>query len=158
MMSSDQEPTMGRTDSTRVPDPTKIRVVVVDDAGDFRHLMRAVLERAAGFEVVGEARNGLEGIAAVRKHDPQLVLLDISMPTMGGFEALPLIRDVCPKAAIVVLSTFHPSTLKNHAVSLGVQARCLGADGYIQKGQRLNVFLSQVQAVIDATLHGDRHG
>ena len=135
-----------------------LRVVVIDDAGDFRHLMRVVLERAVGYEVVAEARNGLEGIAAVRRHGPELVLLDISMPTMGGLEALPPIREACPDAAIVVLSIFDRSTLRDQTASLGEQALSLGADGYIQKGQRLDALMSSLQAVVDTTIHGSGRG
>jgi DNA-binding NarL/FixJ family response regulator len=153
----DPDPTATRQDSRSTTDSPAIRVIIVDDAGDFRHLMRAVLDRATGYVVVGEARNGLEGIAAVRRYDPQLVLLDISMPTMSGIEALPLIREACPDAVIVVLSIFDASALRGKDVSLGGQALALGADGYIQKGQRLNVLLSELHAIVD-TNRGDRRG
>lgn len=83
--------------------PTK--VVVVDDTPQIRVLVRLMLE-TAGFEVVGEGSDGAEGIALVEALEPDVVLLDISMPVMDGLHAIPLMRGASPQTAIVVLTGF----------------------------------------------------
>ena len=65
------------------------RLVIADDVPPLRSLPRRVLERSGAFDVVGEAANGEEAIALARRHRPDLVLLDVSMPVMSGLEALP---------------------------------------------------------------------
>ena len=64
-----------------------LSVIVVDDQAPFRLAARAVLRRTEGFELVGEAANGLEAISLADSLNPDLVLMDINMPEMGGLEA-----------------------------------------------------------------------
>ena len=64
-----------------------LSVIVVDDQAPFRLAARAVLRRTEGFELVGEAANGLEAISLADALHPDLVLMDINMPEMGGLEA-----------------------------------------------------------------------
>lgn len=85
----------------------RVRVVIVDDDDDVRLLLRVTLHRDARFEVVGEAADGLEAIARVDEMQPDLVVLDLAMPRLGGIEALPEIRRSAPNA-IVVLYTARP--------------------------------------------------
>ena len=106
---------------------TPISVFLVDDVPELRELIRLGMEEDPCFEVVGEAGDGhtaLEGIAETR---PEAVLLDLSMPDMNGFEAIPQIREGDPDIAIVVLSGFS-------AERMGPPAIDRGADGYIEKG------------------------
>ena len=102
-----------------------IRVFVCDDAPAFRDLLRLALEQDGGLTVVGEADDGahLEDIAAAR---PDVVLLDVSMPRLGGLEALPRVRELAPAARIVVLSSFG-------ADEMGAAALDAGADRYVDK-------------------------
>jgi DNA-binding NarL/FixJ family response regulator len=108
---------------------TRPRVVLVDDSEDLRHLMRIALKRA-GYEVVGEAGDGAAGIEVAQAEAPDLVVLDLSMPVMDGLEALPIIRQSCPDATIVVMSGFG-------AAQMTEKAMARGADGYLQKGAPL---------------------
>lgn len=115
------------------------RVVLVDDTEDLRQLMRIALKRA-GWEVVGEAGDGAAGIEVVREQDPDLVVLDLSMPVMDGLEALPHIRASCPQATIVVMSGFGAAQMTDRAMARG-------ADGYLQKGAPLKTV---VESLADA--------
>jgi signal transduction histidine kinase len=103
------------------------RVVIIDDTPDIRLLLRKWLGRLDGFAVVAEAGDGRAGVAAVREHEPDIVLLDLAMPVMDGLEALPLIREAAPHSKVIVLSAFESSTMSRVALQRGAAA-------YIQKG------------------------
>src|SRR5688500_4505165 len=105
----------------------RFTVVVADDVGDVRFLVRTSLESSGRFDVVAEARDGEEAVALAKEHQPDLLLLDLSMPRMDGMQALPLIHDVAPETKVVVLSSF-PARRMEGAV------RSRGALGYLQKG------------------------
>ena len=67
----------------------RLPVLIVDDQAPFRAAMKAVLKRAAEFELVGEAANGSEAVSLEEELSPALVLMDINMPEMNGIEADP---------------------------------------------------------------------
>ena len=102
------------------------RVLLCDDSPQIRALLRIVLE-LEGNEVVSVAGNGREAVEEAERLQPDVVLLDLSMPVMDGLEALPEIRRVAPEARIIVLSGFDNDRLVS-------QALALGADHYVPKG------------------------
>jgi two-component system, chemotaxis family, chemotaxis protein CheY len=79
------------------------RLLVVDDALFMRKLICGVATEA-GWEVVGEAGNGAEGVSLYQQHRPDLVTMDLVMPIMGGLEALRQIRALDPEAKVVVVT------------------------------------------------------
>ena len=79
------------------------RLLVVDDALFMRKLISGVAAEA-GWQVVGEAANGAEGVALYQQHRPDLVTMDLVMPVMGGLEALRQIRTFDPEAKVVVVT------------------------------------------------------
>lgn len=107
---------MSATDSGRV------RTLIVDDDETTRFVSRLMLEKTGQFTVVGEGLDGLEGIDLASEHQPDLVLLDITMPRMDGFEALPHILSVAPEAKVVVLSGLDAERAKEKSLSLGATA------------------------------------
>ncbi|HET8535549.1 MAG TPA: response regulator transcription factor [Solirubrobacteraceae bacterium] len=102
------------------------RVFLCDDDDGYRMLLREVLS-AEGMHIVGEGGDGAACVEAVVESDPDVVLLDLNMPGMNGFEALPLLRAGLPEAKLIVLST---SPADRQSVSA---AHMLGADGYVSK-------------------------
>ncbi|MGH9154830.1 MAG: EAL domain-containing protein [Acidimicrobiales bacterium] len=84
--------------------PRSARVLVADDQAAVRDMVKLVLEMEGGFEVVGEAANGWEAVELARRHQPDLVVLDLVMPGMGGPQALPHVRNAAPAAKVVVLT------------------------------------------------------
>lgn len=104
-----------------------LRVVLIDDVADIRLSVKMILEFDGRFEVVGEAGDGLRGIEVVEELQPDLVLLDLSMPKLDGLEALPEIARVAPDAAVVIFSGFVEERL-------GPTVREAGGLGYIEKG------------------------
>jgi len=99
-----------------------LAVVVVDDQAPFRLAARAVLRRTEGFELVGEAANGVEAIALVGEIHPDLVLMDINMPEMGGIEATRRIMADEPETVVILCSTYDVADLPPDAATSGARA------------------------------------
>ena len=81
-----------------------IRILLVDDHTLFRSGVKALLQRQPDFEVIGEASDGLEGVKLVEQLDPDVVLLDVDMPSMNGCEAMAQIHESHPGLAVLMLS------------------------------------------------------
>lgn len=122
---------------------TPFRTVVADDVFDLRFMVKLALERSGRFQVVAEAENGAEAVAAAQEHQPDLVLLDVSMPVKDGLEALPDILDVSPRAKIVMLSGFEASRLAATALESGAAA-------YLEKGIPPRELVQELLKVLDA--------
>ena len=103
------------------------RVLVVDDDASFRTLLSLVLADSDEFELAATADDGRQAIALARQHQPDVVLLDLAMPGMGGLDAIPLIRAVAPGSQIVVMSGLEPSEVEDRALKEG-------ASRYLVKG------------------------
>lgn len=84
----------------------KIRVIIADDHAVVREGTRHILEREDDIEVVGEAANGVEAVALAEKLGPDVAILDISMPLMGGIEATERMKASCPATAILILTSY----------------------------------------------------
>ncbi|RMF47202.1 MAG: DNA-binding response regulator [Anaerolineae bacterium] len=119
----------------------KIRVFLADDHAVLRSGLRLLLSQSDKIEVVGEAESGLDTIRLVEALQPDLILLDLSMPRLGGLDALPTIRRVAPQARILVL-TMHsdPQYLQ--------QAIRNGAAGYLLKKAADSELLAAIEAVM----------
>jgi len=102
-------------------DPS-LSVVIVDDQAPFRMAARAVLRRTEGFELVGEAANGVEAVAVVNEMHPDLVLMDINMPEMGGIEATRRIMAEQPATVVILCSTYDVHDLPPDAATSGARA------------------------------------
>ena len=107
-----------------------ISVVVCDDVPELRRLARLVLEEDGEMVVVAEAGDGREAVEAIESHQPDVAVLDLSMPHMDGLEAIPLIHEVSPPTQIVVFSGFEEGRVAEVALSLK-------ASRYVRKGAPL---------------------
>ena len=107
-----------------------IRVAVVDDQRLFARGLSGLVELLPGVEVVGVAYNGEEAIALCRKEEPDVILMDISMPKMDGISATREIKALLPRAAVIIL-TGHE---EDEHVFEGIKA---GAQGYLLKDSEL---------------------
>jgi diguanylate cyclase (GGDEF)-like protein/PAS domain S-box-containing protein len=96
--------------------PARIGVLVVDDHTTFRQAARLALELEGCFDVVAEAADGAAAIELARLHQPDLVLLDLVMPGMGGLEALPHILEVAPAAKVAFLTALDSGAVAPKAV------------------------------------------
>jgi len=122
--------------------PKQSKVLVVDDEPPLRKALRASLA-AAGFEVQ-EARTGDEAVAVSKQNPFDLVLLDINMPGLTGFEACRRIRDLTPRTGIVMVTVRDAEDDK-------VRALECGADDYITKPFRLRELVARLRAVLRRT-------
>jgi CheY-like chemotaxis protein len=84
----------------------KMRVLIVDDTPRARQSMKALLEVWHQLKEVREATNGTEAIQVVEEFQPDVILMDARMPTMGGLEATRLIKAKCPQIKIIVISIY----------------------------------------------------
>ena len=131
--------------NTPTPDssaPPRIRVVVIDDHTLFRRGLTALLSRVPGFEVVGEAADGFDGIRAVAVHAPDVVLLDLHMPGISGVEAMLAILKAAPGTHIVML------TVSEDADDLMLALRA-GALGYLLKNIESDFLVESVRRAAD---------
>jgi len=115
-----------------------IRVLIVDDHSLFRGGIKLVLQRQEGFEVVGEASDGLEGVKRAKQLKPDVVLLDLHMPGTGGLQALRLLTEVVPKTQVVML------TVSEDAEDLLETLRA-GARGYLLKNIDTEFLLESIR-------------
>jgi DNA-binding NarL/FixJ family response regulator len=113
-----------------------------DDEPNYRSLVRVVLSQpGSGFELVGEASDGREAIELAPAAKPDVILLDINMPGMGGIEALPELRNAVPDAKIIVLTTSWRSAWEE-------AVRSLGGHGFIEKPRDALTLPGLIEAVI----------
>jgi DNA-binding NarL/FixJ family response regulator len=117
-----------------------MRILIADDHEVVRRGIRTLLENRPEWEVCGEAATGREAIESARKLCPDLVLIDVSMPDMDGFEAIPQILDVCPGAKILVL-TMHDSG------EIATKALAAGASGLVLKSDAAHDLVMAVKAL-----------
>lgn len=94
------------------------KILLVDDAAVMRLMLKNILEEA-GFEVVGEATNGAEGVRKFQELHPDLVTMDITMPQMDGIMALKKIKEIDPKAKVVMCSAMGQKSLVLEAIQAG---------------------------------------
>jgi len=98
-----------------------MRILIADDHEAVRRGLRAALS-AAGWEVCADVINGKEAVAKATELKPDLIILDISMPVMGGLDAARLIRAADPSAKIVIFTMHESQQMKDEIARIGVQA------------------------------------
>jgi DNA-binding NarL/FixJ family response regulator len=103
-----------------------VRVLVVDDHETFRHVAAAVVEATGGFVVVGSVGSAEESLVAAEGTEPDLVLMDISLPGIDGIEATRRLRAMPRPPVVILLSTYDEA-------DFGPRARECGAAGYLAK-------------------------
>ncbi len=117
-----------------------IRIVLVDDHAVLRAGLTALLNAEADMAVVGAAGDGAESLRVVSALQPDVILLDINMPTMSGLEALPELRKVAPKGRILILTMHDDQTYLR-------QVLALGGSGYVLKQAADSELLTAIRTV-----------
>ncbi len=122
----------------------KIRLMLVDDQSLFREALRTLLALQNDFEIVAEAENGERAVTLARTHKPDVVLMDLRMPVMGGVEATRKVLAAVPTARVVVLTTFE----EDEEIFEAMRA---GAIGYLLKACSADKLCDSVRAAAQGT-------
>ncbi len=119
----------------------RVRVLIADDNPIIRRIVRSTLQANPHFEVCGEAENGAEAIEQAKKLKPDVVVLDISMPVLNGFEAAREIKKTVPESAIVILS-------QNADRRFVEVAKKIGAQAYVAKTKAGEALVGAVEGAV----------
>lgn len=96
-----------------------IRILLVDDVELVRHTLKTTLSAHPRFTIVGEACDGEEALACVRRYDPSVVVMDIQMPRLNGIQATALIKRFFPHVIVVGLSVHATENLRREMMTAG---------------------------------------
>src|SRR6202162_4131244 len=118
-----------------------IRVMLVDDHKLFRAGIRSLLQTISDIEVVGEAGDGREGLRLIESHRPDVVLMDIMMPSLNGLDAAARVARICPATRVIMLSM-------NAGEDSVLQTLRAGAAGYLVKSADPTELELAVRAVV----------
>jgi len=116
-----------------------VRILIVDDHAALRRAVRRLLESRSGFEVCGEAEDGPQAIEMAAEVRPDVVVLDIVMPRMNGFEAARKIKEISPQSQIVILSSYKDKQFME-------ESRNVGAVCYVPKSDAERELIGAVWA------------
>jgi DNA-binding NarL/FixJ family response regulator len=124
--------------------PKKLRILLADDQSLFREALRTLLSLQPDFDIVAEAENGERALALAKVHRPDVVLMDLRMPVMGGVEATRRVLAAVPAARVVVLTTFE----EDEEIFEALRA---GALGYLLKACSADKLNESVRAAAKGT-------
>jgi two-component system response regulator DesR len=110
-----------------VPDREVVRVLVVDDHALFAEALMLTLGIDDRIEVVGSASSGVEAVSLAEALRPDVVLMDVHMPSMDGIEATRRVRNVSPRSRVVMVTAARSPDVARHALAAGAE-RCLTKD------------------------------
>lgn len=119
-------------------------ILVVDDFEPIRREIRAFFESRSGFEVCGEAVDGLDAIRKAQELKPDLIVMDLSMPQMNGIEAAPILKKMLPQTPIVLFTS-------HHRALNGYDAQAVGIDAVVPKGGDISLLLDSVESLLEET-------
>jgi DNA-binding NarL/FixJ family response regulator len=119
------------------------RTLIVEDYADLRNLLRSTLQKNTECIVIGEAVDGLQAVQQAEELQPDLILLDLSLPKLNGMEAFRQIRKLSPRSKVVILSQDSSPEVVQGALRLG-------AVGYLLKSDAMELPLA-----LDAILQGE---
>ncbi len=117
-----------------------IKILIADDQFLFRSMLEEMLKRDSGIEIVASCSNGAEALDGCGRLKPDLVLLDIGMPVMGGIDVLRTLKEHQPEIKTVMLTTFEDDESIKTAVKLG-------ADGYLIKDMAPETLIMSVKCI-----------
>lgn len=122
--------------------PLKTSIIIIDDHQLFREGVKRILDFESSFEVVAEGDDGSEAMGLVEKYRPDVVIMDINMPTMNGVEATKVLINRYPDTKVIILSIHDDENYVQHALKTGAQ-------GYLLKEMDADALIEAVRVVAD---------
>ena len=119
-----------------------IRVLVVEDHESWRRYFSTLLPKHDGLEVIGEVADGLEAVQKAEELQPDLILLDVGLPTLNGIEAARRVRKVSPASKVLFVSETRSADVAEEALNTG-------AGGYVLKSDAESELLPAIRAVLE---------
>src|SRR5215467_10732048 len=119
-----------------------VRVLLVEDYEPWRRSIRSMLQNVSGVQVIGEVPDGLAAVQQSRVLQPDLILMDIGLPTLNGIEAARRIQEVSPASKILFVS-------ENRSPDVAQGALSNGGGGYVVKSDAASELLPAVKAVLE---------
>ncbi len=121
---------------------SSIRVLVVEDFEPWRRFISCELQKQSNLQAIGEVSDGLEAVQIAKELQPDLILLDIGLPTINGIETARRIREVSPASRVLFLS-------ETHSAEIAEEALKTGANGYVLKSDAAAELLLAIKAVLE---------
>jgi DNA-binding NarL/FixJ family response regulator len=118
-----------------------IRILIADDHPTIRQMVKHILTAQPGFEVVGEARDGQHAVTLAESLKPDVIVINVTMPKMSGFEAARRIRNRLPDCSIVILSSHKDQQFI-------MEARKAGAAGYVEKSHADEQLIHAIESAV----------
>jgi len=116
-------------------------VLIVDDNAFIRKALCELFERESDFEVCGEAENGKQGIEEAQRLRPDLIVLDLSMPVMNGFDAARVLKRLMPTVFLIMYSAFGDRVAEH-------QARLIGISEVVSKAEHASVLIHKARGLL----------
>ena len=120
------------------------RILIVDDLEYVRKIVRDFLENESSFEVCGEAVDGVDAIQKAKDLNPDLIILDLSMPRMSGIEAAPTLKKILPQTPIVLFTS-------HHRALHGYDAHAAGIDAVVAKDGDMSLLMASLEGLLRET-------
>jgi DNA-binding NarL/FixJ family response regulator len=117
-----------------------LKILVVDDHPAIRHMLHTFLELHSGWQVCGEAADGLEAVMKMKALHPDIIIMDLEMPRLNGIEATRRIHKLSPSTRVLILTSHENSVLSKIAQDSG-------ANGYVLKSEAMDVLTQAIESV-----------
>jgi DNA-binding NarL/FixJ family response regulator len=117
-------------------------ILIADDSPCIREALCNVFEREEDFDVCGEAENGKEAVEKAQELQPDLILLDLSMPVMNGLDATRVLKQMMPDVPVIMFSAYRGSSTEK-------EARTVGASALVSKFEHISVLLGKVRTMLE---------
>jgi two-component system, chemotaxis family, chemotaxis protein CheY len=119
-------------------------VLIVDDSAFIRHALCELFKREGDFEVCGEAENGKDAIKKAQELRPDLIVLDLSMPVMNGFDAARILKRLMPTVPLIMYSAFGDRFAEH-------QAQLIGISEVVSKSEHASVLIHKARGLLYST-------
>lgn len=130
-----------------------IRILIADDHGSFRRALRTALEHSRAYEICGEAKDGIEAVRLAKECDPDVIILDLLMPGLNGFNAAKQIKEMLPHTPMVLLTLYDNRQVQLEAERCGFSA----VISKTQPGRLLNILDEALNSLAQPASSNELH-